>query len=84
MQIMNKFQLNFKNMEEQFNISFEDYFRDSLKELEIFEQEELITLSKEGIKVSQTGTLLILNIAMAFDSYLKKINPTQNVFSKTI
>ena len=84
MQLMSNFQLNFKNIEEQFNISFEDYFRDSLKELEIFEQEDLITLSKEGIKVSQTGTLLIRNIAMAFDSYLKKINPTQNVFSKTI
>ena len=84
MQLMSNFQLNFKNIEEQFNISFEDYFGDSLKELEIFEQEDLITLSKEGIKVSQTGTLLIRNIAMAFDSYLKKINPTQNVFSKTI
>lgn len=84
MQLMSNFKLDFAAVEKDFNINFSDYFKDSLKELEIFANEGLILVDKNGIEVSPTGTLLIRNIAMAFDSYLKKFSPNQKVFSKTI
>ena len=62
----------------------EFYPGSSLKELEIFAVENLITIHNNGIEVSPTGTLLIRNIVMAFDAYIKKFSPNQKIFSKTI
>jgi oxygen-independent coproporphyrinogen-3 oxidase len=41
-------------------------------------------LSNEKIEISQTGTMLIRNIVMPFDAYLKRIPENQRKFSKTI
>lgn len=84
MQLMSNFKLDFSAIEKQFNINFKEYFSESLKELEIFAVENLITIHNNGIEVSPTGTLLIRNIVMAFDAYIKKFSPNQKIFSKTI
>lgn len=84
MQLMNNFTLDFHTIESQFNIDFTSYFADAITALKPLESAGLITIDKQGILVSQTGALLIRNIAMPFDAYLKHINPDQKVFSKTI
>ena len=84
MQLMSNFQLNFHAIESQFKINFTSYFADALEALKPLENAGLIALNKDGIQVSQTGMLLIRNIAMPFDAYLKHINTSQKVFSKTI
>ncbi|WDL70628.1 oxygen-independent coproporphyrinogen III oxidase [Helicobacter winghamensis] len=84
MQLMSNFRLNFHMIESQFNINFTNYFADALEALKPLENAGLIALNKDGIQVSQTGMLLIRNIAMPFDAYLKHINTSQKVFSKTI
>ncbi|EEO25925.1 oxygen-independent coproporphyrinogen III oxidase [Helicobacter winghamensis] len=84
MQLMSNFRLNFHAIESQFKINFTSYFADALEALKPLENAGLIALNKDEIQVSQTGMLLIRNIAMPFDAYLKHINTSQKVFSKTI
>ena len=84
MELMSNFSLNIKRVEEKFNIIFNDYFKDDLKELVEFIDAGLITIDNDKIQVNQTGTMLIRNIVMPFDAYLKKQPETKRKFSKTI
>ena len=84
MELMSNFKLDIKRFEKKFNVKFNEYFSDALKELEIFEKEELITISDDFIECSETGTLLIRNISMPFDAYMKKHAQNKKTFSKTI
>ncbi len=84
MQLMSNFKLNFDTINQQFSIDFKEYFKESLLELKPLQEAGLVNLDNDGIQVSQTGALLIRNIAMPFDAYLKKFNMNQKVFSKTI
>ncbi len=84
MELMANFKLNIKNVEKEFGIVFKDYFKDALEELENFEKDELISIDDNYIKVTNTGSLLIRNISMPFDAYLKKIPESKRKFSKTV
>ncbi|MDR0762704.1 MAG: oxygen-independent coproporphyrinogen III oxidase [Campylobacteraceae bacterium] len=84
MEMMSNFKLNIKNIENRFGIDFFDYFKDDTKELQIFIDEGLVTLEKEFLRVSETGTLLIRNICMPFDAHLKKVPQELRRFSKTV
>ena len=82
MELMANFKLDIKRVEKSFNIDFFEYFKDDIKMLNEFE--DLVTVTKEKIEVSTTGSLLIRNIAMPFDAYLKKIPEAKRRFSKTV
>ncbi|MDE5925664.1 MAG: oxygen-independent coproporphyrinogen III oxidase [Helicobacter sp.] len=84
MQLMSNFKLDFNAINQQFAIDFKEYFKESLEELKPLEEAGLVEINAKGIWVSETGALLIRNIAMPFDAYLKKFNTNQKVFSKTI
>ncbi len=84
MQLMSNFKLDFCAINQQFQIDFKEYFKDALEELQPLSEVGLVAIDEKGIKVSQTGALMIRNIAMPFDAYLKKFNTNQKVFSKTI
>ena len=84
MELMSNFALNIKRVEKEFKINFKEYFADAIEALKEFEEAQLIEISDERIKVSQTGTMLIRNICMPFDAYLNKIPEDKRRFSKTI
>ncbi|MFA7084798.1 MAG: oxygen-independent coproporphyrinogen III oxidase [Arcobacteraceae bacterium] len=84
MELMSNFSLNIPRVESTFNIDFNAYFKDDLKELDEFKEAQLISISDDKITVSQTGTMLIRNICMPFDAYLKKVPENKRRFSKTI
>ncbi|MCK9161944.1 MAG: oxygen-independent coproporphyrinogen III oxidase [Arcobacteraceae bacterium] len=84
MEMMSNFALNIKRVENKFNINFKEYFKDDLPLLDEFIEAELVTISDDKISVSQTGTMLIRNIVMPFDAYLKKVPESNRRFSKTI
>ncbi len=84
MELMSNFKLNIKAIEKRFNIGFFDYFKDAIDALKEFEKEGLLSADDEFIRVSQTGTLLIRNISMPFDAYLKKVPENKRRFSKTV
>lgn len=84
MELMSNFSLNIKRVEEEFKINFKEYFDDAIKALKEFEDAQLLKITDNKIKVSQTGSMLIRNICMPFDAYLNKIPEEKRRFSKTI
>jgi len=84
MELMANFSIDMSRVEEEHTIKFDDYFADALDALKEFEDANLITIENNKISVSATGTLLIRNIAMPFDAYMKKYAQSKKTFSKTV
>ena len=84
MELMANFSIDMKRVEEEHNIQFDEYFADALEALKEFEEADLVTIESGKISVSTTGTLLIRNIAMPFDAYMKKYAQSKKTFSKTV
>ncbi|QOP46107.1 oxygen-independent coproporphyrinogen III oxidase [Sulfurimonas paralvinellae] len=84
MELMSNFKLDIKRFESLFDVEFKVYFEDALRELEVFAAEDLISVSDEHIECSETGTLLIRNIAMPFDAYMQQHAGSSKTFSKTV
>ena len=84
MELMSNFKLDIQRFNKQFNVEFHSYFADALKELEPFVADELIVMDENKIECSQTGTLLIRNIAMPFDAYMHQHAGSKKTFSKTV
>jgi oxygen-independent coproporphyrinogen-3 oxidase len=84
MEMMSNFRLNIKGVEAKFGINFFEYFADEVKALGEFIDEGLVSLDSEFLRVSPTGTLLIRNICMPFDAYLKRTPEDKRRFSKTV
>lgn len=82
MDLMANFALDIKAIEAKFNIDFWEHFKNELNELE--ELKDFVEISPQKIKVNETGTLLIRNIAMCFDEYMIKFKGVKNSFSKTV
>ena len=81
-QLICHFNLDIQKIEEEFSIRFSDYFAHEISELQQFQSDELIQISDQGIRVMPVGRLLIRNICMVFDAYLKKTEGQR--FSKVI
>jgi oxygen-independent coproporphyrinogen-3 oxidase len=84
MELMSNFKLDIKRFNEKFNVEFKTYFADAIEALKPFAEDELLTMNDEKIECSETGTLLIRNIAMPFDAYMKKHVASSKAFSKTV
>ncbi|PCI62341.1 MAG: oxygen-independent coproporphyrinogen III oxidase [Gammaproteobacteria bacterium] len=63
--------------------NFDDYFSNDLPSLKTFQDDDLLTNSAEAITVQQSARLLIRNICMSFDAYMKK-KVNQQRFSRVI
>ncbi len=81
-QLICHFELNFQEIEKAFSIVFSDYFTDELKQIQEMQADSLLKLTRDKILVLPEGKLLIRNICMVFDIYLKKSDGRR--FSKTI
>ncbi len=84
MELMANFHIDIQRVEKEHKIDFKDYFAEALMDLEEFVEADLLTIDNNQIKVSTTGTLLIRNIAMVFDAYMKKYTKNDKSFSKTV
>ena len=84
MELMSNFKLDIKRFEQLFNIDFKTYFADAIEGLKPFAEDELLTMDDNHIACSETGTLLIRNIAMPFDAYMTKHAASKKAFSKTV
>ena len=72
MRLMCNFELDFKSVEDAFNIKFKEYFKLGLSNLKEMEDDDLIIMIDQGIIVKDMGRLLIRNIAMNFDGYIER------------
>ncbi len=84
MELMSNFKIDIKRFNKLFDVDFATYFRDALEELQPFVKDELLTIDEKSILCSQTGTLLIRNIAMPFDAYMHQHKASKRAFSKTV
>lgn len=75
------FSLDIGAIENQFKIDFPRYFAPELEALSLMQEDGLLTIGGKAIEVRPAGKLLIRNICMVFDAYLKS-RPQQ--FSKVI
>ncbi|MDU6411626.1 MAG: oxygen-independent coproporphyrinogen III oxidase [Yersiniaceae bacterium] len=77
------FSLAFAPLEQQYGISFRDYFAEDLALLAPLAGDGLVALREDGLKVTPRGRLLIRNICMCFDRYLRR-QARQQQFSRVI
>ena len=84
MELMSNFKLDIARFESTFNVEFKTYFSDALEALQPMADEALLSITDKSIECSPTGTLLIRNVAMVFDAYMKKHAASQKTFSKTV
>ncbi|MDW8095195.1 MAG: oxygen-independent coproporphyrinogen III oxidase [Aquificaceae bacterium] len=82
MDLMCNFQCAFDKVERLFGIDFEEHFSEELEELKGMEEDGLLKIHDRKIEVLPEGRLLIRNIAMVFDQYLK--TKKEQRFSRTI
>jgi oxygen-independent coproporphyrinogen-3 oxidase len=82
MQLICHFTLDFTTVEKRYGIVFADYFATELNEIADMQADGLLALNALGIQVKPAGRLLIRNICMVFDRYLRQ-QSTQR-FSKVI
>lgn len=76
------FDLNKVEIEQQYKIDFNDYFKVEMETLRDMERDGLLGLDDAGIHVAAKGRLLIRNICMVFDKYLRHTSAQR--FSKVI
>ena len=84
MELMSNFKMDIKRFNTEFDVDFNTYFADDLPGLQPFIDEELVRVDADHIECSETGTLLIRNIAMVFDAYMNKHAGSKKTFSKTV
>ena len=85
MKLMCDLELNKKDINEKFEINFDDYFADALNQLESLAADGLVETQNDTIKVTEMGHLLIRNIAMPFDKYLnQKKKQDTPMYSRTV
>lgn len=84
MELMSNFKMDIKRFNEAFDVDFNTYFREDLPDLQPFIEEGLVVMDSNHITCSETGTLLIRNIAMVFDAYMNKHAGSKKTFSKTV
>ena len=77
------FTLDIKQIEQKFTLKFTEYFDEDIKLLQCFIEDQLIELDNDTITVHPKGRLLIRNICMCFDIYLRQ-KARQQQFSRVI
>jgi len=84
MRLMSHFRLVKSEIEEKYNINFDEYFSEEMKLLQDLEKDGLIKIYPDRIDVTPAGRLLIRNIAFVFDKYTRKKWGEKGLFSKAI
>ena len=69
--IMCHSRLEMQDIEREHSISFRQYFRDSLEQLEPLAEDGLVELEDRAIQVTPRGRLFLRNVAMTFDAHLQ-------------
>ncbi len=86
MGIMNNLALDYAPIEERFGVNFGEYFAEALEKLAEPAADGLVELSPGRLQVTHKGHLLVRNVAMAFDAYLKPSSDEADAprFSRTV
>ena len=86
-EIMCNFRVRIPEIEERFGIDFHEFFRHELGELMAEDgpvAHEFVRLTPDRIDVVGHGQLFVRNVAMIFDTHLRRRRSEQPVFSRTV
>lgn len=83
MRLMCDFALDFSSIEKLFDINFNEHFADALHDMKAMQVDGLLEVDANSMRVLTPGRLLIRNISMLFDEYLRKKSLDMK-FSKVI
>ncbi len=76
------FRLDFHTLEADLDINFRESFSQELESMKVMEQDGLLELGHDYLRVLPRGRLLIRNICIIFDQYMK--TQTEQRFSRVI
>lgn len=82
-ELMCNLYLDKNKINSKFDINFDEYFAEDLPLLQTFIDDGLVTNNSHEIKVAQKARLLIRNICMSFDAYMKQ-HVSKQRFSRVI
>lgn len=82
-QLICNFKLDKTMIESEFSVNFNRYFKEDLGLLQTFVNDDLVEVDDKEIRVTLRGRLLIRNICMCFDKYLRA-KARQQQFSRVI
>ena len=82
-QLICNFKLDKTMIESEFAVDFNRYFKEDLELLQTFINDDLVEVDDKEIRVTLRGRLLIRNICMCFDKYLRA-KARQQQFSRVI
>jgi len=82
MQLICHFDLRLRAVERAYGVVFADYFVPEIAELKAMETDGLVRLEEDVLRVLPAGRLLIRNVCMVFDKYLRQ--KREQRFSKVI
>lgn len=74
--LMCRDELSFEPLERAFEIDFSSYFRSELARLRPLQDDGLVELSSNAIRITPQGRLLLRAVAMVFDAYLRPATVT--------
>jgi oxygen-independent coproporphyrinogen-3 oxidase len=77
-------ELRFDQFDAEHGVEFTQYFADELRRLEPLAADELVSVGDGAIRILPKGRLLLRNIAMVFDRYLKAGGGDTNRYSRAI
>jgi len=83
-EILCNLKVSYADFEERFHLLFSEYFAVEMGDIADLERDGLVETSSEWIRVTPAGTLLLRNIAMPFDRYLRERPPAQATYSRTV
>jgi oxygen-independent coproporphyrinogen III oxidase len=81
-QLICHFELSFKQVQDTFLVEMQSHFAQELAQLSPMIEDGLVSVDERGIRVHNSGRMLIRRICMVFDEYLN--NSQQIKFSKII
>jgi len=81
-QLMCHFELVPSEIEQVYGLTFSDYFKTEIDDLLVMQRDGLLEVTKDSIRVLPRGRLLIRNICMVFDRYIRSPSPQR--YSKVI
>jgi len=82
-QLMCNFELDMQKIADTFELDFANYFAEDMELLQTFINDELVIIEGNMLQVAPKGKLLIRNICMCFDVYLRQ-RARQQQFSRVI
>ena len=69
--LMCDFKLDIKALERKWHFDFDTHFQQELEDLKTLQADGLLEMDEEGLRVLPAGRLLVRNICMVFDRYLR-------------